>query len=633
MATERDLYTVLGVGRAATDAEIKRAFRKLAQQRHPDVNTRARRRRALQGDQRGLPGPLRSPAAPGVRHVRDDGRRRRPGLRRGRRVRHLQRHLRRVLRRDARPATRRGHPLAGADLRYDLRITFEEAVHGADKEIEFTASRPRARPAAGSGAAPGTEPVTCEQCGGRGEIRTTRRTMLGQMVNVSTCPRCHGEGKLITEPVPDLPGRGPDAAQADAPGHDPGRHRRGPPDPALERGRGRPSRRAARQPLRRGPRPAPPASSGARARSSSTRPTSRSPRPRSGRRSRSRRSTATRRSRSRPGPSPGPRSGCAARGVPHLRRAGSKGDLHVFVNVVVPLEALEAPAGAARRVRRRRPARRSRPTAGSSTGSATRLADGGGAGHGGEATDAGAGAWLELSVEADVEAVEAVSEILGRVAPAGRASSRRSSWSTRGWARGSTRPGRRSSGRTPRVDEAASARAIARGQRGARPPPGVRAAPDRRADDARRPRGRLGRGVEGALPGAPRRAADRDPADVARARAAPRRRRAGPRPGHGLRDRASTRRRGCVSPALERLADRGRVDGARVLDVGCGSGILAIAAVLLGADVGPRRRHRPDRRRGDARERRPERARRSRSPPGRASLPSGEPPSTSSSPT
>ena len=210
-----------------------------------------------------------------------------------------------------RPGTRRGHPLAGSDLRYDLRITLEEAVQGVEKEIEFSVLG-RCETCSGSGAKPGTEPVTCDQCGGRGEIRSTRRTMLGQMVNVTTCPKCQGEGKIITEPVRDVPRRRPDRAQADAPGHDPGRHRRGPPDPALERGRGRAARRAARQPLRRGPRHAP---SDAPARGHGARLRRRHlDRPGGARHAdhASRRSTARRRSRSRPAPSPAPRSGCAA---------------------------------------------------------------------------------------------------------------------------------------------------------------------------------------------------------------------------------------------------------------------------------------------------------------------------------
>ena len=105
-------------------------------------------------------------------------------------------------------SARRGRPQPGADLRYDLRITFEEAVKGTEKEIEFTALQP-CETCGGNGAEPGTEPITCPQCNGRGEVRSVRQTMLGQMVNVSACPRCHGEGKIVETPLPHVPGRRP----------------------------------------------------------------------------------------------------------------------------------------------------------------------------------------------------------------------------------------------------------------------------------------------------------------------------------------------------------------------------------------------------------------------------------------
>ena len=190
MATERNLYAVLGVGRDASDAEIKRAFRRLAQQWHPDVNRESGadlRFKEINQAYQVLSDPQRRQAYDMFGTVGD-------GAETG----------------DfsggfgsfsdifdaffggTQAGTRRGHPLAGADLRYDLRITLEEAVKGVDKEIEFSILG-RCETCSGSGAKAGSEPITCEQCGGRGEIRSTRRTMLGQMVNVTTCPRCQGE--------------------------------------------------------------------------------------------------------------------------------------------------------------------------------------------------------------------------------------------------------------------------------------------------------------------------------------------------------------------------------------------------------------------------------------------------------
>jgi molecular chaperone DnaJ len=204
MTTERDLYSVLGVARGASDAEIKRAYRRLAQQWHPDVNQDAtagvrfkeiseayqvlsdtQRRQAY--DMFGTTGgPGDGGFAGGFGNFSD---------------------IFDAFFGGTQGATRRGHPLAGADLRYDLRITLQEAVHGVDKEIEFPVLG-RCETCSGSGAKPGSEPVTCEQCGGRGEIRTTRRTMLGQMMNVSACPRCNGEGRIITEPCETCRGDG-----------------------------------------------------------------------------------------------------------------------------------------------------------------------------------------------------------------------------------------------------------------------------------------------------------------------------------------------------------------------------------------------------------------------------------------
>jgi molecular chaperone DnaJ len=102
---------------------------------------------------------------------------------------------------------RRGRPAAGSDLRYDLRITFEEAILGTQKEIEFPVLA-RCETCGGNGAKPGTEPITCPQCNGRGEIRGVRNTMLGQMINVTTCPRCRGDGRIVETPCETCRGEG-----------------------------------------------------------------------------------------------------------------------------------------------------------------------------------------------------------------------------------------------------------------------------------------------------------------------------------------------------------------------------------------------------------------------------------------
>jgi molecular chaperone DnaJ len=207
MVTEQDYYSVLGVERGASDAEIKRAFRKLAQQWHPDVNTEPaaqekfkeineayqvlsdpeRRQRYDMFGQAGLGGAGEAGFGAGFGGFSDifDA----------------------FFGGSAAASARRGRAQAGSDLRYDLRITFEEAVKGTEKEIEFGVLR-RCETCEGSGAKAGTAPVTCTQCGGRGEVRTVRQTMLGQMVNATVCPRCRGEGRIIEDPCETCRGDG-----------------------------------------------------------------------------------------------------------------------------------------------------------------------------------------------------------------------------------------------------------------------------------------------------------------------------------------------------------------------------------------------------------------------------------------
>ena len=173
---------------------------------------------AVQGDQRGLPGPVRPRAPPALRHVRAG--------RRGRRRR--------------RPgagfegfggfsdifdaffggaagggSARRGRPQPGADLRYDLRITFEEAIRGTEKEIEFRVLG-RCETCTGSGAKPGTEAVDLPA------VRRPRRGPQrppddarpdGQRQRLPALP---GRGQDRRDAVRDVPGRRPDRAQADA---------------------------------------------------------------------------------------------------------------------------------------------------------------------------------------------------------------------------------------------------------------------------------------------------------------------------------------------------------------------------------------------------------------------------------
>ncbi len=205
MATTTDYYATLGVDRGATDAEIKKAFRKLAQQWHPDVNSDPtahsrfteineayqvlsdpeRRQRYDVFGSAGVEGDPNMAGFGGFADIFDAffG-----GAAAG-------------------AGGRRGRPAGGSDLRYDLRITFTEAVLGTEKEIEFPVLG-RCDTCDGSGAKPGTQATACPQCNGRGEVRSIRQTMLGQMVNVTACPKCKGDGKIVETPCETCRGDG-----------------------------------------------------------------------------------------------------------------------------------------------------------------------------------------------------------------------------------------------------------------------------------------------------------------------------------------------------------------------------------------------------------------------------------------
>jgi molecular chaperone DnaJ len=196
MATTRDYYEVLGVARGASDEEVKRAYRRLAQRWHPDVNTEPgadtrfkeineayqvlsdpQRRQAYDMFGRaGVGGGLGGEGYGGFGDLFDA-----------------------FFGGAATGGMRRARTPSGADLRYDLRLTFAEAISGVEKEIEFT-SLVRCDTCDGSGAEPGTDPITCPTCGGSGELRQVRSTMLGQMISVSPCDRCRGLGKIVELP-------------------------------------------------------------------------------------------------------------------------------------------------------------------------------------------------------------------------------------------------------------------------------------------------------------------------------------------------------------------------------------------------------------------------------------------------
>ncbi|MCI8489039.1 MAG: molecular chaperone DnaJ [Lachnospiraceae bacterium] len=213
MADKRDYYEVLGVDKNADDAALKKAFRKLAKKYHPDVNpgdknaeekfkeiqeayavlSDADKRRqydqfghaAFEGggmggaggfdfsgmDMGDIFGDLFGDFFGGGRRTADTG------------------------------------PRKGANLRASVRITFEESISGCEKELEIVL-KDECTHCHGTGAKPGTSPVACTKCGGKGKVVYTQQSLFGTVQNVQTCPDCNGTGKIVKEKCSDCRGTG-----------------------------------------------------------------------------------------------------------------------------------------------------------------------------------------------------------------------------------------------------------------------------------------------------------------------------------------------------------------------------------------------------------------------------------------
>ena len=98
-------------------------------------------------------------------------------------------------------------PMKGMNIRKSVRITFEEAVFGCEKELDVVLKDPCPK-CNGTGAKPGTSPETCPKCGGKGQVVYTQQSFFGTVQNVQTCPDCNGTGKIIKDKCPDCYGTG-----------------------------------------------------------------------------------------------------------------------------------------------------------------------------------------------------------------------------------------------------------------------------------------------------------------------------------------------------------------------------------------------------------------------------------------
>lgn len=219
MADKRDYYEVLGVDRGADESAIKSAYRKLAKKYHPDVNPGDKEaekkfkeateaysvlsdpQKRRQYDQFGHAAFEQGGGGAGgfdgfggfggfsggdMGDIFGDifgdlfgGGRRRPN----------------------------NGPMKGANVHASVRITFEEAVFGCEKELDLTL-KDACETCHGTGAKPGTSPETCSKCHGTGQVVYTQQSMFGTIQNVQTCPDCHGTGKVIKDKCPDCRGTG-----------------------------------------------------------------------------------------------------------------------------------------------------------------------------------------------------------------------------------------------------------------------------------------------------------------------------------------------------------------------------------------------------------------------------------------
>lgn len=216
--SKRDYYEVLGVGKDADDAALKKAYRVLAKKYHPDMNPgdaeAEKKFKEASEAYAVLSDPEKRRQYDQFGHAAFDGGAGGAGgfggfdfsgadfsdifgdifgdLFGG----------------SSRRGGRGGNgPMRGANIRKSIRITFEEAISGCEKELELIL-KDSCTACNGTGAKPGTSPETCSKCGGKGQVVYTSQSFFGTVQNVQTCPNCGGSGKVIKEKCPSCSGTG-----------------------------------------------------------------------------------------------------------------------------------------------------------------------------------------------------------------------------------------------------------------------------------------------------------------------------------------------------------------------------------------------------------------------------------------
>ena len=213
---EKDYYSILGVSKDASDDEIKHAYRKLSKKWHPDINKapdaeakfkeineayetlsdpQKRANYDQYGSADGAGAGFGGAGGQGGFGNFDGG----SGF-----------GFDDIFSQFFGGGQQRADPSAprqGRDLQYQMTLEFEEAIFGKKTEIKYNREA-QCKTCHGTGAKPGTSPVTCSNCGGRGYVVTETNTPLGRMQSRQTCPVCHGTGKEIKEKCPTCGGRG-----------------------------------------------------------------------------------------------------------------------------------------------------------------------------------------------------------------------------------------------------------------------------------------------------------------------------------------------------------------------------------------------------------------------------------------
>ena len=214
MAEKRDYYEVLGVSKSASDSELKSAYRKLAKKYHPDMNP---------GDKEA---DAKFKEASEAYSVLSDPDKRRQydqfghaafeggagggaggfdfnGMDMG----DIFGDIFGDFFGGGRSRAQNNGPMKGQNLHHTIRITFEEACFGTEKELDLPL-QDECESCHGTGAKAGTTPETCSKCGGKGQVVYTQQSLFGMVRNVQTCPDCRGTGKIIRDKCPDCHGSG-----------------------------------------------------------------------------------------------------------------------------------------------------------------------------------------------------------------------------------------------------------------------------------------------------------------------------------------------------------------------------------------------------------------------------------------